>query len=74
MIMKGERMKPLQKAIKALRDAGYTNLIHGAKHDRYKNPLTGRCISLKRHDFDEDDLEYILKEIRQNTNKQQGER
>ena len=61
-------------AIKALKEAGYTNLINGAKHDRYKNPKTGRCITLKRHDFDKDDLSYILKEIKQNETKNLGER
>lgn len=67
-------MHPRNKAIKALKASGYTSLIHGAKHDRYKNPDTGRCITLKRHDFNENDLDYILKEIRQNNSKQDGER
>ncbi len=67
-------MKPRNRAIKELQKAGYTNLIHGAKHDRYKNPMTGRAIPLKRHDFDEDDLAYILKEIKNNETKKPGER
>lgn len=67
-------MKPLARAIKALKAAGYTDLIHGAKHDRYRSPQTGRSITVKRHDFDEGDLEYILKEIKQNENKKPGER
>ena len=67
-------MKPRATAIKALKAAGYSSLIHGSKHDRYKNPKTGRSITLKRHDFDEDDLKYILKEIRENETKKPGER
>lgn len=62
-------MTPRNKAIKELKNNGYTQLIHGAKHDRYKNPETGRSITLKRHDFNENDLAYILKEIRQNNSK-----
>lgn len=62
-------MTPRNKAIKALRAAGYTKLIHGAKHDAYVNEKTHQKIPLKRHDFDEDDLGYILKEIKQNERK-----
>lgn len=59
-------MTPRNKAIQALKDSGYTDLIHGGKHDRYKNPETGMAITLKRHDFNENDLNYIIKEIKQN--------
>ena len=59
-------MKPRDEAIKDLKAAGYTQLIHGAKHDRYKNPETGKAITLKRHDFNENDRKYINKEIERN--------
>ena len=59
-------MTPRNKAIKALKAAGYTMLIHGKRHDNYVNEKTHEKIPLKRHDFDEDDLRYILKEIKQN--------
>ena len=59
-------MTPRNKAIQFLKNAGYTDLIHGAKHDRYKNPTTGMAITLKRHDFNENDLNYIIREIKQN--------
>lgn len=59
-------MSPRKKAIQELKNAGYTTLLNGAKHDRYKNPKTGKAITLKRHDFDEHDLRYIIKEIKQN--------
>ena len=64
-------MKPRDETIKDLKNAGYTELIHGAKHDRYKNPETGKAITVKRHDFNENDRKYILKEIQK---KRDGER
>lgn len=64
-------MTPRAKTIKDLKAAGYTDMTHGAKHDRFKNPETGKCIFLKRHDFNENDRNYILKEIKQ---KQDGGR
>ena len=59
-------MKPRDIADKELKQAGYTKIIHGAKHDRYKNPATNKAIPLKRHDFNENDLRYIRKEIKGN--------
>lgn len=59
-------MKPRDLTIKDLKEAGYTQVIHGSKHDRYKNPATGKAITLKRHDFNENDRKYILKEIKNN--------
>lgn len=58
-------MTPRAQTIKDLKAAGYTVAINGAKHDRYKNPETGKCITVKRHDFNENDRKYILKEIKQ---------
>lgn len=59
-------MKPRNKAIKELEAAGYEFKRHGNNHDIYKNPTSHKAIPLKRHDFDEDDLGYIIKEIKQN--------
>ena len=64
-------MNPRQKTIRDLISAGYTELIHGAKHDRYKNPKAGKSITLKRHDFNENDRNCILREIRKNENMKQ---
>lgn len=58
-------MKPLAKARKALEDAGYT-LKRRKGHDIYYHPELKTIIPLKRHDFDEDDLRYILNEIKKN--------
>ena len=59
-------VKPRNKAIEELNAGGYALKRKGANHDIYYNAKTGCIIPLKRHDFDEDDLRYIQKEIRQN--------
>lgn len=59
-------MKPRTKAIEELNSEGYTFKRNGANHDIYYNKELGCIIPLKRHDFDEDDLRYIQKEIKKN--------
>ena len=59
-------MTPKEKAIQALKDAGYFFEGHGGKHDKYYNSELRRTITLKRHDVTENTLRYILKEIKQN--------
>ena len=59
-------MNPHKTAIQELGEAGYSLKRHGANHDIYFNPKLGAMISLKRHDFNENDLRYIRKEIKQN--------
>ena len=51
--------------IKKLEDAGFNFERHGGNHDIYYNPQTKYSIPLKRGHFDEDDLRYIRKEIKQ---------
>ena len=63
-------MKPRKQAVQELNANGYILKRNGANHDIYLNPKLGRIIPLKRHDFDEDDLHYIQKEIRQNQREQ----
>lgn len=58
-------MTPHDKAVKELKAAGYICIPHGG-HDQYRNSELKRTIPLKRHDFDEDDLRYIRKEIKRN--------
>ena len=53
------------QAVKELEKAGYIFKRHGANHDIYFNASKRRSIPLKRHDFDEGDLRYIVKEIQQ---------
>lgn len=59
-------MNPRTKAAAELDAAGYAFRRHSANHDIYYNPVTGCIIPLKRHDFDESDLRYIQKEIKNN--------
>lgn len=62
-------MKPRDKAITELNENGYYLKRNGANHDIYFNDQTKSIIPLKRHDFDENDLRYIRKEIKQNQRK-----
>ena len=59
-------MKPRQLAVNALQENGYIFKRPGANHDIYYNPELRCIIPLKRHDFDESDLRYIQKEIKNN--------
>ena len=58
-------MNPRRIAIKTLNLNGYSFKRSGANHDIYYNPNTKYSIPLKRGHFDEDDLRYIIKEIKQ---------
>lgn len=58
-------MNPRNTAIKDLNNSGYLLKRSGGNHDIYYNPDTKYSIPLKRGHFDEDDLRYIRKEIKQ---------
>ena len=58
----GNEMNPLKEAIKKLKAGGYEFDRHGANHDLNWNKETNKKIPVKRHDFNENDLRYILKE------------
>lgn len=58
-------MSPLAKARKALKNAGYV-IKRRSGHDIYYHPELKTIIPLKRHDFNENDLKYILDEIKKN--------
>ncbi|MCC8044617.1 MAG: hypothetical protein LIP12_03845 [Clostridiales bacterium] len=62
-------MKPRDIALKELKNHGYIFKRNGANHDIYYNAEYNSTIPLKRHDFNENDLRYICKEIKQNQNK-----
>lgn len=62
----GERLNPRAKTIKELESLGYIFHRHGANHDIYRNPETRVSIPVKRHDFNENDARYIIKEAKQN--------
>ena len=58
-------MNPHKRAEKELADAGFVLKRRGANHDIYHLPGSTGIIPLKRHDFNENDLDYIRKEIDQ---------
>ena len=58
-------MNPRAKAIKELESLGFVFQRQGANHDIYRNPETRISIPVKRHDFNENDARYILKEAKQ---------
>lgn len=62
-------MRPRDIAIKELKSSGYIFKRNGANHDIYYNAERKSTIPLKRHDFNETDLRYIRKEIKQHQNK-----
>lgn len=64
-------MNPRKETIVALEGGGFVFARHGANHDIYFNPTTGVTIPVKRHDFDEDDKRYILKEAKRGKNPQE---
>lgn len=55
-------MTPRQETVDALIRNGFEFRREGKKHTIYWNPKTGQTIPVKRHDFDEDNRRYILKE------------
>lgn len=55
-------MNPRTQTLKDLEQSGYILKRHGANHDIFFNPETKSTIPVKRHDFNENDRKYILKE------------
>lgn len=55
-------MNPRRETIRRLERNGHQLKRKGANHDIYYNPQTKLTIPVKRHDFDENDARYILKE------------
>nr|DAP13096.1 MAG TPA: HICA protein [Caudoviricetes sp.]DAP81880.1 MAG TPA: HICA protein [Caudoviricetes sp.] len=56
-------MNQRKLCIKELEKYKYFFIRHGANHDMFYNSETKKLIPVKRHDFDEDDFRYIMKEI-----------
>ena len=59
-------MNPRAKTIKELESLDFVFQRHGANHDIYRNPETRISVPVKRHDFNENDARYILKEAMRN--------
>lgn len=63
-------MTPRDIALTELKESGYRFERHGANHDIYFNPELNCSIPVKRHQFSENALRYIRKEIKQNQRSQ----
>ena len=59
-------MSPHKQAQKELLEAGYVIKRNDNSHVIYYHPVLKATIPLKRHDFNDNDLKYIRKEIKQN--------
>lgn len=57
-------MNPLQETIRDLKRNGFHEARQGKKHTIYYNPKTHQTIPVKRHDFNENDRRYILREAK----------
>lgn len=62
-------MNPRAMTIKTLEANGFIFKRSGRNHDIYFNPITRLTIPVKRHDFNENDRNYILKEAKINLDK-----
>jgi len=68
-------MNPRKETISILLEHGFILARHGNNHDIYFNSTAKITVPVKRHDFDEDDMRYILKEAKINrsqTGKRKG--
>lgn len=55
-------MSPRKMTIKLLKENGFVESREGANHTIFYNPETRRRIPVKRHDFNDNDMKYVLKE------------
>lgn len=57
-------MNPRKETVTILEGDGFILSRHGSNHDIYFHPEKRITIPVKRHDFDADDMRYILKEAK----------
>jgi predicted RNA binding protein YcfA (HicA-like mRNA interferase family) len=55
-------MNPRKTTVNLLNASGFYLKRRGANHDIFYNPESKLTIPVKRHDFNENDMRYILKE------------
>ena len=55
-------MNPRKETIRLLLQNSYELKRRGANHDIYYSSRTHKTVPVKRHDFNENDMRYILKE------------
>ena len=56
-------MSPLKETLNDLKKNGFMLKRNSGKHMIFYNPKTNQTIPVKRHDFNENDRRYILKEM-----------
>ena len=57
-------MSPLQTAKRDLKAAGFVKERNNGKHEIYYHAATNVTIPVKRHDFNDNDLKNLRKQIR----------
>lgn len=63
-------MNPRGECLKELRRQGFVLKDHGGKHDKYYSAELKYTVTVKRSNFDEDDMRYILQEIKRERKRQ----
>lgn len=63
-------MNPRGECLKELRKLEFYLKEHGGKHDKYYNAELNYTVTVKRSNFDEDDMRYILQEIKRERKRQ----
>ena len=70
-------MNPRKETVNILESDGFIFARHGSNHDIYFYSQKRITVPVKRHDFDEDDKRYILKEAKidqKKTGKRKGQK
>lgn len=63
-------MNPRSRCLKELKRLNFELKQHGRKHDKYYNAELNYSVTVKRSNFDEDDMRYILQEIKRERERQ----
>ena len=63
-------MNPRGECLKKLRELGFVLKANGAKHDKYYSADLRSTVTVKRSNFDEDDMRYILQEVNRERRRQ----
>ena len=63
-------MNPRGRCLKELARQNFVLKAHGGKHDKYYSAELNYTVTVKRSGFDEDDMRYILQEIKRERQRQ----
>lgn len=64
-------MNPRSECLKELSRQNFVLKAHGAKHDKYYSAELNYTVTVKRSNFDEDDMRYIFQEIKRERRRQE---